>query len=96
MPPLIWSEAALRDLHRHYRYLLARNPGAARRAIKAIRAGVQVLSRQPGIARPAAEMPAEYREGPIDFGDTGCLALYRYDGREAVILAVRQPREAGY
>ena len=41
-------------------------------------------------------MASEYREWLIDFGDTGYVVLYRNDGPTAVILAVRQQREAGY
>ena len=32
----------------------------------------------------------------IDVGDSGYVAMYRYDGRMAVILAVRHQKEAGY
>lgn len=96
MPQLIWSPAALRDVQRLYRFLADKNIDAAKRAVKSIRAGVQVLAIQPGIGRPAEEMEPEYREWLIDFGDSGYVALYRYDGGTAVILAVRHQREVGY
>jgi plasmid stabilization system protein ParE len=38
---------------------------------------------------------AEFREWIIGFGDTGYVALYRYDGDTVIILAVRHQREAG-
>jgi hypothetical protein len=41
-------------------------------------------------------MPSEFREWLIEFGQSACVALYHYDGREIVILAVRHGREAGY
>ena len=41
-------------------------------------------------------MPPEYREWPIDFGESGYLALYRYEGDLVTVLAVRHQREAGY
>jgi hypothetical protein len=41
-------------------------------------------------------MEPEYREWIIDFGDSGYVALYHYDGETAVILAVRHQKEAGY
>ena len=41
-------------------------------------------------------MPPEFREWPIDFGSAGYLALYRYDGGDVVIVAVRHWKEAGY
>lgn len=31
-----------------------------------------------------------------NFGDSGYIALYRYDGHTAVIVAVRHQKEAGY
>jgi plasmid stabilization system protein ParE len=96
MPRLIWSEPALRDVQRLYRFLVGKNPHAATRAVKAIREGVQILARHPEIGRPAEDMEPEYREWLIDFGDSGYIALYHYDGETALILAVRHQREAGY
>ena len=96
MPRLIWSPPALRDVQRLYRHLAERNPGAAGRAVKAIRGGVQVIAQQPGIGRPVEHMEPELREWLISFGDSGYLALYRFDGSTAVMLAVRHQREAGY
>jgi plasmid stabilization system protein ParE len=96
MPRLIWSPAALRDVQRLHRFLVEKNPDAAKRAVKAIRDGVKVLARQPGVGRPMQDMEPEYREWMIDFGDSGYVALYRYDGKMAVMLAVRHQREVGY
>ncbi len=61
-----------------------------------IRNSVKLLASHPEIGRPIDELPPEFREWVIDFGDRGYVALYRYDGREVVILAVRHGREAGY
>lgn len=96
MPRLIWSPPALRDVQRLYRFLAPKNADAAKRAVKAIRDGVKVLAHQPGAGRPMADMEPVYREWPIDFGHSGYVALYRYDGETAVILAVRHQLEAGY
>jgi plasmid stabilization system protein ParE len=96
MAQLIWTPPATRDVHRLYKFLAPKNPAAASRAVKAIRQGVQVLAKQPGIGRPAEEMPTEYREWMIDFGDSGYIVLYRFDGSTAYLLAVRHQREAGY
>jgi len=41
-------------------------------------------------------MAPEFREWPIHFGDSGYIALYCYDGKGAVILAVRHQKEAGF
>ena len=51
---------------------------------------------QPGIGRPVQGMSPEYREWLIDFGDSGCVARYRYDGQTAVVVAVRHQKEAGF
>lgn len=96
MPQLIWSPAALRDVDRLHRFLVEKNASAAREAIKAIRTHVDILAEQPGAGRPAENMAPEFREWMIPFGGSGYIALYRYDGQEAVILAVRHQREAGY
>lgn len=96
MPRLIWSLAALRDMQRLHRFLAEKNGDAAKRAVKAIRENVKIIAQQPGVGRPVEDMEPEYREWPIDFGDSGYAALYRYDGQTAVILSVRHQREAGY
>ena len=96
MPRLIWSPPALRDIQRLYRFLSERSPDAARRAVKAIRDGMKAVEQQPGIGRPIVDMEPEYREWLIDFGASGYVAKYRFDGTTAVVLAVRHQREGGY
>ena len=96
MPRLIWSPTALEDVKRLYRFLAEKNLDAAKRAIEAIRKGVTVISSQPGIGRPVDDMDPEYREWLIDYGNSGYVVLYRCDVKNAVILAVRHQREAGY
>ncbi len=96
MPRLIWAPPALHDVQRLYRFLAEKNTDAAKRAVKSIREGVKVLAHQPAVGRPVEDMEPEFREWLIDFGDSGYIALYRYDGETAVILAVRHQREAGY
>ena len=96
MSRLIWSESALRDVQRLYRFLADNNREAAKRAVNAIRASVRVIAQHPEIGRPAEGMEPEYREWVIDFGDSGYIALYRYAGETALIVAVRHQKEAGY
>lgn len=96
MPRLIWSPPALLDIQRLYRFLAEKNIDAAKRAVKAIREGVKVVAQQPGMGRPVQDMDPQYREWLIDFGDSGYIALYRYDGQTAVIVAVRHQKEVGY
>ena len=96
MPHLIWAPGAASDVQRLYRFLLQKNPDAARRAVKAIRSGVNILAQQPQIGRPAEDMPEQYREWIINFGDSGYVARYRIDADAVTILAVRHQKEAGY
>lgn len=96
MPRLIWSPRALQDVQRLYRFLAVKNVEAAGRAVKALRQGVKIIAHQPGVGRPVDDMDLEYREWPIDFGDSGYVVLYHYDGHKAVVLAVRHQREVGY
>ena len=96
MPRLIWSPEALLDIQRLYRFLAEKSPDAAKRAVKAIREEVNILATSPEVGRPAVEMDQEFREWLVDFGDSGYIALYRYDGETAVIVAVRHQREVGY
>lgn len=96
MPRLIWSQAALRDIARLHGFLAAKNRDAAKRAVASIRQGVRLLGEHPQAGRPVEEMPPEFRESPVGFGAAGYIVLYRYDGRDVVIVAVRHSREAGY
>jgi len=96
MPRLKWSSNSLRDVARLYDFLAPKNPDAAKRAIKAIRLGLKLLGKHPEMGRPVEELPSEFREWVIEFGSGAYVALYRYDGKEVVILAVRHGREAGY
>jgi plasmid stabilization system protein ParE len=96
MPRLKWSEPALRDVSRLHGFLVSKSPDAAKRAVKAIRDGVKALARHPHMGRPIDELPPEFREWVIEFGQGAYVALYHFDGKQVVILAVRHGREVGY
>lgn len=96
MPHLIWSRSALQDVQRVYHFLAKSNIDAAKRAVKTIRESVNIIARQPEIGRPVEDIQLEFREWMIGFGDSGYVALYRYDANIVVILAVRHQKEAGY
>jgi plasmid stabilization system protein ParE len=96
MPRLKWSPNGLRDVARLHDFLASKSRDAARRAVQAIRQGVKLLGKFPEMGRPVEELPEEFREWIIEFGSAAYVALYRYDGKEVVILAVRHGREAGY
>ena len=96
MPRLRWSRAARLDVIRLYEFLAPKSREAAQRAVQAIRQGVKALGKHPGIGRPVEEMLPEFREWIVEFGHGAYVVLYHFDGKEAVILAVRHGREAGY
>jgi len=96
MPRLKWSSQSLRDVARLHDFLVSKSRDAAKRAVKAIREGVKLLGKFPEMGRPVDDLPEEFREWVIEFGSGAYVALYRYDGKEVVILAVRHGREAGY
>jgi len=96
MPRLKWTQPALLDVARLHDFLAPKSRDAAKRAVKAMRQGVKSLARHPEMGRPVEEMPPEFREWVIEFGSGAYIALYHYDGKEVVILAVRHGREAGY
>ncbi|NMM36019.1 MAG: type II toxin-antitoxin system RelE/ParE family toxin [Glaciimonas sp.] len=90
MPQVIkYAPGAIRDLQRLREFLRPKNPVAAKRAAETIMKAVQMLGLQPQIGRPVEDMPEDYREWPIDFGDSGYVARYRFDGEVVTILAVR-------
>jgi plasmid stabilization system protein ParE len=96
MPRLRWSQPALLDVRRLHDFLAPKSRDAAKRAVKAIRQGVKALGKHPEIGRPVDEMAGEFREWVIEFGHGAYIALYHFDGKQVVILAVRHGREVGY
>ena len=96
MPQVIFTPGAIRDLERLRDFLRPKNPAAAKRAGESIIKAVKVLGHQPQIGRPVPDMSEQYREWPIDFGDSGYVARYRFDGETVTILAVRHQKEAGF
>lgn len=93
MPRLTWSPAAAHDLQRLYRFLAAKKPDAAKRAIRTIRSGVMVLRDHPEAGRPVVELGRQYREWIIDFGNGGYVARYSFEGHLVTVLRVRHGRE---
>lgn len=68
----------------------------AKRAAVVIIKAIQLLGQQPQIGRPSEEMDIEYRELLIDFGDSGYVALYRYERDLVTVLSLRHQKEIGY
>ena len=84
---------------RLHAFVAPKSREAAQQAVRAIRGGVRELSRYPEIGRPVEEMPPEFREWIVEFGQGAYVALYHFDGVQVVVVvvvAVRHGREAGY
>ncbi|ULR47749.1 type II toxin-antitoxin system RelE/ParE family toxin [Rhizobium sp. K102] len=96
MPQVIFSPAAIRDLERLREFLRPKNPSVARRAGETILKGVSLLAAHPHMGRLIEDLPEQYREWLIDFGESGYVARYRVDGDILTVLAVRHQKEAGF
>jgi plasmid stabilization system protein ParE len=92
---IIYSEGALADIERAFKFLAERDPGTAGNAAAAIRDAIETLSNHPLIGRPTT---ADLRELVISFGRTGYVALYWFlpEREEIWILAIRHQRELDY
>jgi plasmid stabilization system protein ParE len=97
VPQIIITEGAAQGLERCRRFLAEKNPQAAKRAGQAIERQFAILETEPGVGRPLDDLP-EFRELIIPFGDTGYVALYRYEVNAGFVyvLAFRHQKEAGY
>ena len=96
MPQVRFAPPAIRDLERLREFLRPKSPIAAKRAGEVIVRALQVLGSRPQLGRPIEDMPDEFREWIIDFGDSGYVARYRIDLDAVTILAVRHRKEAGF
>lgn len=97
MPRVIVTEGARRGIERCRQFLSGKAPQAARRAAQSIARQFLLLEKMPDIGRPFPEQP-ELRELMIAFGDSGYIALYRYQPIDdaVYILAFRHQKEEGY
>jgi len=84
-------------MERCRRFLAPKSRVAAMRAGQAIERQFGLLEANLEIGRPFAPQP-DLRELVIAFGDSGYVALYRYEREDdaVYVLAFRHQREAGY
>jgi plasmid stabilization system protein ParE len=97
VPQVIITQSAVDGLERCRLFLADKNPLAARKAGQAIESQFILLESTPDIGRPLEDLP-DLRELVIAFGDSGYVALYRYEleADTVYILAFRHQKEAGY
>ncbi|MDE2154940.1 MAG: type II toxin-antitoxin system RelE/ParE family toxin [Xanthomonadaceae bacterium] len=84
------------DLERLFSFLVEKDVDAARRAIEAIRKGVELLRTFPFSCRKVDDSSPLYREILISFGSSGYVALYEIEQEYVSILAVRHQSETDY
>jgi len=96
VPQVIYTLQSQADIQRCYRFLFDRDVRAAIEAIRTIRHALHTLEQHPEAGRPAKDRPAEFREWIIKYGESGYVALYRFDGQRVYILAVKHQKEFGY
>jgi plasmid stabilization system protein ParE len=95
LPQVIITETAAQGLERSRLFLADKNVLASQRAAQIISKYLLLLESNTAIGRPLDDMP-ELRELVINFGDSGYLALYRFDDEYVYILAFRHQKEVGY
>jgi plasmid stabilization system protein ParE len=97
MSQVIITEGAAEGLERCRRLLATKSSEAARRAGQSIARHFLLLETAPDMGRPFPEEPV-LRELVIPFGDSGYVALYRYEPNVNVVfvLSFRHQKEAGY
>lgn len=95
MARIHYAPRAFEDLERLVDFLLPTDPVVAENTLALIESAVSILGTHPLIGRPCEN---GLRELVISRGNTGYLALYRYDARreEILVLAIRHQREAGW
>jgi plasmid stabilization system protein ParE len=92
-----FTAEAQAELERLYTFLLAKDPAAARRALAAIRRGVELLRFSPYSCRKVAMELPRHRELLVPFGSAGYVILLEIEPpRVITILAARHQREDDY
>ena len=97
MSRVIITEGAAQGLEHCRQFLAEKNPRATKRAGQAIERQFTQLETNPNTGRPLNDLP-ELRELVIEFGDSGYVALYRYQQEidTVYVLAFRHQKAAGY
>jgi plasmid stabilization system protein ParE len=97
MPQVRLSARAQSDIARLHSFLLSKNLKAPQRATQAIRGSFASLAKTPLLGR-SIDDAGDLRELVIDFGASGCLALYRVDRAldVVIVLAIKHQSEDGY
>jgi plasmid stabilization system protein ParE len=92
---LVFSPRAFHDIERLAEFLTESDPSAANVTAEILIGGLRILQDHPLVGRP---VELGYREVLISRGQTGYVALYKFDVAQDVvnILAIRHQRESGF
>ena len=95
MTLLFVTQRAQADIDRLTDFLMDKLPQDAAQTARVLREGLQILTGHPEVGRPIG---LGLRELVISRGNSGYLALYKYDHEQDVVLvlAIRHQRESGY
>lgn len=92
-----YTRSAKDDLVRLYGFLVERDVNAARKALDAIKKGIEFLQEFPFTCRKATPEDPLLREMIISFEARGDVVLFEIeDSKTVTILAVRHQREEDY
>jgi plasmid stabilization system protein ParE len=89
---LVWLPEARHDIQRLYDFLLAKNPRAAERAVRAIQLGAEKLRQLPRSGRPMDDESGR-RELFVPFGVGAYVLRYMLHEASVVVLRVWHSRE---
>lgn len=95
MSKINYSPKSLDDLNRIRLFLANKDQVAAKKAIQSIVNGIKELTHMPHVGKPIENTPL-MRDWLIDFGKSGYVVRYHYDGEIIFVLAVRHQKEVGF
>jgi plasmid stabilization system protein ParE len=95
MSVVIYSKSSLQDIERLADFLWEQDANWSDETINIITSAIAILEQHPEIGRPVR---ARCRELVISRGQSGYLALYRYQAQKdtITIMRIRHQRESGY
>ena len=89
-----YTKAAKEDIVRLYGFIVEQDIAAARKALDAIKKGIEFLREFPFTCRKATAEDSLLREMIISFGARGYVVLFEIEDRKTItILAIRHQRE---
>ena len=92
MSQIVWTQAAIADLNRHYDFIKLNDSDAATRAVQAIASSAESLQENPRRGAIVDEV-AGLRKLIVSFGKYGYIIHYAILENDVIILRVYHGRE---